>query len=103
MTSQRQQRQEQYDHIGPFIQKSADEHYGSNLDRRFRHWAFSTIFAAGHDLGENDIDGSDDFEIDKHFIPESDDDSVVNQDTLKGLQERSESTGYRILFRTCSS
>ena len=49
-----------------------------------RHWAFSTIFSVGHDIGGNDvvdytaIDGSDDFEIDGYFIPESEDDSVVH-------------------------
>ena len=83
MTSQRQNRQDQYDHILPFIQESADEFYGGNLDRGFRHWAFSTIFV-GHEIGDNDIvdytaiDGSDDFEIDGYFIPESDGDSVVH-------------------------
>ena len=84
MTSQRQIRQDNYDHILPFIQEAADEYYGGNLDRGFRHWAFSTIFTVGHDIGDNDIvdytaiDGSDDFEIDGYFIPESDDDSVVH-------------------------
>ena len=84
MTSQRQVRQDQYDHILPFIQEAADEYYGGNLDRGFRHWAFATIFAVGHDIGDNDIidytaiDGSDDFEVDGYFIPESDDDSVVH-------------------------
>ena len=83
MTSQRQVRKDQYDHILPFIQEAADEFYGSNLDKGFRHWAFSTIFV-GHEIGDNDIvdytaiDGSDDFEIDGYFIPESDDDSVVH-------------------------
>ena len=84
MTSQRQIRQENYDHILPFIQEAADEYYGGNLDRGFRHWAFATIFTVGHDISNNDIvdstaiDGSDDFEIDGYFIPESDDDSVVH-------------------------
>ena len=84
MTSQRQIRQDNYDHILPYIQEAADEYYGSNLDRGFRHWSFSTIFTVGHDIGDNDIvdytaiDGSDDFEIDGYFIPESDDDSVVH-------------------------
>lgn len=84
MTSQRQIRQDRYDHILPFIEEVADEYYGGNLDRGFRHWAFSTIFAVGHDIGGNDIvdytaiDGSDDFEIDGYFIPEADDDSVAH-------------------------
>ena len=84
MTSRRQQRQEQYDHLLPFIQEAADEYYGGNLDRGFRHWAFATVFALGPDIQGNDIvkytaiDGSDDFEIDGYFIPEADDDSVVN-------------------------
>ena len=84
MTSQRQIRQDHYDHILPFIEEAANEYYGGNLDRGFRHWAFATIFAVGHDIGDNDIvdctaiDGSDDFEIDGYFIPESDDDSVVH-------------------------
>ena len=84
MTSQRQIRQDRYDHILPFIQEAADEYYSGNLDSGFRHWAFATIFAVGHDIGDNDIvdctaiDGSDDFEIDGYFIPESDDDSVVH-------------------------
>lgn len=83
MTSQRQVRQNQYDHILPFIQEAADEFYGGNLDRGFRHWTFATIFV-GHEIGDNEIkdftaiDGSDDFEIDGYFIPESDDDSVVH-------------------------
>ena len=64
--------------------KLADEFYGGNLDRGFRHWAFATIFAVGHDVQGNDvveytaIDGADDFEIDGYFVPESDDDSVVH-------------------------
>ena len=83
MTSQRQQRQDHYDHILPFIKEVADEYYGGNLDRGFRHWAFSTIFV-GHEISDNEIvdytaiDGSDDFEIDGYFIPESDDDFVVH-------------------------
>ena len=84
MTSQRQRSQDWYDHILPFIQEAADEFYGGNLDRGFRHWAFATIFAVGHDVQGNDvveytaIDGADDFEIDGYFVPESDDDSVVH-------------------------
>lgn len=84
MTSQRQRAQDWYDHVLPFIQEAADEFYGGNLDRGFRHWAFATIFAVGHDVQGNDvvdytaIDGADDFEIDGYFIPESDDDSVVH-------------------------
>ena len=84
MTSQRQIRQDQYDRILPFIEEVANEYYGGNPDRAFRHWAFSTIFSVGHDIGGNDvvdytaIDGSDDFEIDGYFILESEDDSVVH-------------------------
>ena len=82
MTSRRQQHQDNYDHILPFIQEAADEYYGGNIDRGFRHWAFATFFV-GHDMQGNDIidytaiDGADDFEIDGYFIPESDNDSVV--------------------------
>lgn len=84
MTSRRQQSQDRYDHILPFCQEAAGEYYGGNLDRGFRHWAFATIFAVGHDVQGNDIvdytaiDGSDDFEVDGYFVPESDDDSVVH-------------------------
>ena len=84
MTSRRQQAQDNYDHILPFLQEAADEYYGGNLDRGFRHWAFATVFGVGHDIQGNDIvdytaiDGSDDFEIDGYFFPESDDESVVH-------------------------
>ena len=84
MTSRRQQARDQYDHILPFIQEAAEEYYGGNLDRGFRHWAFATVFGVGPEIQGNDIvdytaiDGSDDFEIDGYFIPESDDDSVVH-------------------------
>ncbi len=83
MTSRRQPAQDRYDHIFPFIQEAANEYYGGNPDRGFRHWAFATVFTVGHDIQGNDIveytaiDGSDDFEIDGYFVPESDDDSVV--------------------------
>lgn len=84
MTSRRERLQEQYDHILPFIQEAADEYYNGNLDRGFRHWAFATIFAVGHDVQGNDIvqytaiDGAGDFEIDGYYIPDSDDESVVH-------------------------
>ncbi len=84
MTSRRQAAQDKYDHLLPFIEEAANEYYGGNLDRGFRHWAFATVFAGGHGVQGNDIvdytaiDGSDDFEIDGYFIPESDDDSVVH-------------------------
>ena len=84
MTSRRQAAQDRYDHILPFIQEAADEYYGGNLDDGFRHWAFATTLTVGHDVQGNDIveytaiDGSDDFEVDGYFIPESDDDSVVH-------------------------
>jgi hypothetical protein len=84
MTSRRQQFQDHYDHILPFIEEAAGEYYGGNIDQGFRHWAFATVFTVGHDVQGNDIveataiDGSDDFEIDGYFIPESDDDSVVH-------------------------
>ena len=87
MTSRRrrsQEHQDNYDHILPFIQEAANEYYGGNRDRGFRHWAFATVFGVGPDLQGNDIidytaiDGSDDFEIDGYFIPEADDDSVVH-------------------------
>ena len=84
MTSRRRTAQDRYDHIVPYIEGIANEYYGGNVDRGFRHWAFATIFAVGHDLQGNDIvdltaiDGADDFEIDGHYIPESDDDLVVH-------------------------
>ena len=84
MTSRRQAAQDRYDHILPFIEEAANEYYGGNLDRGFRHWAFATIFADAPNIQGNDIveytaiDGSDDFEIDGYFIPDSDDDSVVH-------------------------
>ena len=84
MTSQRQIRQDQYDHILPFIEEAAEEYYGGNPDWGFRHWAFATIFGVGRDIQGNDIvqstaiDGEDDFEIDGYYIPDSDDDSVVH-------------------------
>ena len=84
MTSRRELARDRYDHIFPFIQEAANEYYGGNLDRGFRHWAFATVFTVGHDIQGNDIveytaiDGSDDFEIDGYFVPESDDDSVVH-------------------------
>ena len=84
MTSRRQAAQDRYDHILPFIEEAAEEYYGGNIDRGFRHWAFATVFGVGHDVQGNDIveytaiDGSDDFEVDGYFVPESDDDSVVH-------------------------
>ena len=83
MAPRNRQSQDRYDHILPFIEEAAQQYYNGNLDKGFRHWAFSTIFT-GHDLQDTDIvectaiDGPDDFEIDGRFIPESDDDSVVN-------------------------
>ncbi len=83
MTIRRRAR-DNYDHILPFIQEYAGEYYGGNLDRGFRHWAFATVFTVGHDVQGGEIvdhtaiDGSDDFEIDGYYIPESDDDSVVH-------------------------
>lgn len=84
MTTRRQAAQDRYDHILPFIEEAADEYYGGNIDRGFRHWAFATVFTVGHDVQGNDIvdataiDGADDFEVDGYFIPESDDDSVIH-------------------------
>lgn len=84
MTSRRQQAQDRFDHILPFIQEAADEYYGGVIERGFRHWAFATYFGVGYDVEGNDIvdyttiDGSDDFEIDGYFIPDSDDESVVH-------------------------
>ena len=84
MTSRRQQSQDRYDHILPFVQEAADIYYGGALEQGFRHWAFATYFGVGYDIEGNDIvdhtaiDGSDDFEIDGYFIPESDDESVVH-------------------------
>ena len=99
MTSSRQQAQDRYDHILPFIQEAADEYYGGNLDRGFRHWAFATCFGVGYDFEGNDIvdytaiDGSDDFEIDGYFFPDSDDESVVH---LFQSKHRQAGTGMRI-------
>ena len=84
MTSRRQQAQDRFDHILPFVQEAADTYYGGTLEEGFRHWAFATYFGVGYDIEGNDIvdyttiDGSDDFEIDGYFIPESDDESVVH-------------------------
>ena len=84
MTSRRQQTQDHYDHILPFVQEAADNYYGGALEEGFRHWAFATFFGVGYDIEGNDIvdytaiDGSDDFEIDGYFIPESDDELVVH-------------------------
>ena len=83
MTS-RQRSRDRYDHVLPFIQEAADEYYGGNLDRGFRHWAFATYFGVGYDIEGNDIvehtaiDGADDFEIDGYYIPDSDDELVVH-------------------------
>ena len=80
----KQRSSDRYDHVLPFIKEHAQEYYGGNIDRGFRHWAFATIFTAGHDIQGGDIvdytaiDGADDFEIDGYYIPELDDDSVVN-------------------------
>lgn len=84
MTTRRQTAQDRYDHILPFIEEAADEYYGGNIDQGFRHWAFATVFAVGHEIQGIDIvqataiDNADDFEVDGYFIPESDDDSVVH-------------------------
>ena len=83
MATKKQLAQDRYDHILPFIEE-ASQHYGGNRDKGFSHWAFTTIFTVGHDIQDTDvieataIDGTDDFEIDGRFIPELDDDSVVN-------------------------
>ena len=84
MASRRQRIRDCYDHISPVLQEAANQHYGGNVDKGFRHWAFSLIYGEGHDITDNDvieytaIDGADDFEIDGWFIPETEDDSVVN-------------------------
>ena len=84
MTSKKRESQDRYDHVLPFIQEAADLYYGGALERGFRHWAFATYFGVGYDIEGNDIveytaiDGSDDFEIDGYFIPESEDESVVH-------------------------
>ena len=84
MATKKQQSQDRYDHILPFIDEAADQYYSGNRDKGFRHWAFATIFTVGHDIQDTDIvectaiDGPDDFEIDGRFIPESDDDAVIN-------------------------
>ena len=75
---------ERYEEILPFIDDAANQHYGGNRDKGFRHWAFSLIFGVGDDVQDTDIiertaiDGADDFEIDGSFIPESEHDSVIN-------------------------
>ena len=84
MASKKQESQDRYDHVLPFIQEAADLYYGGALERGFRHWAFATYFGVGYDIEGNDIvdytaiDGSDDFEVDGYFIPESEDESVVH-------------------------
>ena len=84
MSSRKQSAQDRYDHILPFIQEAANQYYGGNLDRGFRHWAFSLIFGVGRDIQDTDvleltaIDGADDFEIDGWFIGEADDDTGVS-------------------------
>jgi hypothetical protein len=83
MSTRRQSSQDRYDHILPFIEDVANQHYGGNHDKGFRHWAFSLIFVS-HGVQDTDviectaIDGADDFEIDGWFIPEADDDRVVH-------------------------
>ena len=68
----------------PLFEEPANQYYGGDLDKGFSHWAFSLIFGEGHDITDNDIvgrtaiDGADDFEIDGWFIPDTEDDSVVN-------------------------
>lgn len=84
MPSKKQQLQEWYEQISPFIDEAAEQYYSGDRDRGFLHWAFATIFTVGHDLEDTDIidytaiDGPDDFEIDGRYIPELEDDSVVN-------------------------
>ena len=83
-TTRRQRPQDIYAHLLPLFEESASQYYGGNLDKGFSHWAFSLIFGEGHDITDNDvvertgIDGADDFEIDGWFIPDAEDDSVVN-------------------------
>lgn len=83
MPSKKQQVQDRYNQILPFIDEAAVQYYGGNRDRGFLHWAFATIFVSD-DPQDTDIidctaiDGPDDFEIDGRYIPESDDDTVVN-------------------------
>ncbi len=80
----RQRAQDNYDHVFSFIQEAAEEYYGGNIDRGFRHWAFATCLGVGRDIQGTDIadftaiDGSDDFETDGYYIPGSDDESVVH-------------------------
>ena len=84
MPTKKQLAQDRYEHILPLIEEAANQYYGRDLNKGFCHWAFSTIFTVGHDIQDTDvidataIDGPDDFEIDAWYIPESDDDSVVN-------------------------
>ncbi len=84
MVSKKQQQQDWYDQVLPFIDEAAEQYYRGNQDKGFLHWAFATIFTVGHDIQDTDIvectaiDGPDDFEIDGRYIPELDDDAVVN-------------------------
>ena len=84
MATRKQRSQDRYDHILPFLDEVADQYYSGDRDKGFRHWAFATIFTVGHDIQDTDvieataIDGTDDFEIDGWYLPEADDDSVVN-------------------------
>ena len=83
MPTKKQLAQERYNYIGQFIDAAAAQYYQGKVEDGFRHWAFGTIFTSD-DVQDIDIieatsiDGPDDFEIDGWYIPEPNDESVVN-------------------------
>ena len=83
MPTKKQLAQERYNYIRQFIDASADQYYQAKVEDGFRHWAFGTIFTSD-DVQDIDIieatsiDGPDDFEIDGWYIPEPNDEFVVN-------------------------
>lgn len=83
-TTRRQRPQDIYNQLLPLFEEPANQYYSGDLDKGFSHWAFSLMFGEGYDITDNDvvgrtaIDSADDFEIDGWFIPDAEDDSVVN-------------------------
>ena len=85
MTSKRRRTQaEMYAQIHPTIVEYANVYYGDVVENGFRHFAFETVLGFGRDIQGNDIvsctaiDGSDDFEIDGFYLPDSVDESAVH-------------------------
>ena len=75
--------QERFSALSPAIQFVADDRYTGDIEKGFRHWAFSQVLGAGNDVEDNHIqeataiDGADDFEIDGWLIQEEEEDPVV--------------------------